>query len=323
MIIDEHMHVSPEFNGDTLISFMDETYTDKAVLQSVYHKSFGPLAPMALEMKKAHPDRFFVFGAPDARLYFTNGEDIGSAQLDYFKPLLDSGLDGIKLLEGKPQMRKAYPVPSFDCEAWDTFFDYLENNGIPVTFHVNDPENHWSKDVSPWLIKQGWAYDDTFINNEDQYAEVLNLLSHHPNLKIIFAHFFFMSAQLERLGAVLDTYKNVKIDLTPGIEMYENFSSDAVKSAAFFEKYHDRIIYGTDIGGRCILTNEGCPFNVKENLRRPEIVRQFLEGNGDILIESDGNFLIDRKPFTMHCLNLPRTRLDEIYHLNLEDMLNV
>lgn len=320
-IIDEHLHISPEFNGDAIVRFMDRTRTDKAVLQSVYHTKYGPLSPLALDLKSRYPDRFFVFGAPDARLYFTHETDIGNAQLEFIVPLLDRGMDGIKLLEGKPHMRKAYPIPSFDSESWDPFFEYLETNGIPVTWHVNDPESHWSRDVSPWLISQGWAYDETFINNEVQYAEVLGVLDRHPNLKIIFAHVFFMSAQLDRLSSILDKYPNVKIDLTPGIEMYENFSADIGKTKDFFEKYHDRIVYGTDIGGRCILTNEGRQFNEKENIRRPEIVRQFLESDDDVLIESDGNFLIDRKPFVMHCIGLSQERLEEIYHKNMEEML--
>ena len=320
-IIDEHLHISPEFNGDNIIKFMDRTGTDKAVLQSVYHTSFGPLAPLALKLKKEYPDRFYVFAAPDASLYFKNADRIGEAQIEFLKPYFDMGADGVKLLEGKPQMRKAYPIPDFDSDSWEPFFAYLEKNGIPITWHVNDPENHWSKDVSPWLVKQGWAYDETFINNEKQYSEVLNVIDRHKKLKVIFAHFFFMSAQLERLAEILDSHPSVMIDLTPGIEMYENFSKDKEKALLFFEKYHDRIIYGTDIGGRCILTNEGCSFNEKENLRRPEIVRDFLAGSSESVIESDGNFLIDRAPFILKPLGLSTQRLEEIYHRNLERQL--
>ena len=319
-IVDEHVHISPEFNGKTLVDFMDRTETSNAVLQSVFHTKSGPLAPMALNLKEQYPGRFYVFGAPDARLYFTRAKDIGNAQLEFLKPLFDSGMDGVKFLEGKPNMRKDYPIPPFDSEEWDPFWDYLENEKVPVTWHVNDPEDHWAKDVSPWLKAQGWAYDESFINNEVQYSEVLNVLSHHPNLKIIFAHFFFMSAQLERLSDILDKYPCIKVDLTPGFEMYRNFSMDKEATLRFFEKYHDRICYGTDIGGRCILTNEGQAFNEKENILRPRIVRTFLESDSDIQITSDGDFLIQKEPFTMRCLGLSAERLGEIYHSNIENM---
>ena len=318
---DAHLHISPEFTGDRVLAFMDRTATDKAVLQAVYHTKAGPLAPEALRMKRAHPDRLRVFGAPDARLYFTAAERIGAAEIEYLKPLLDAGMDGIKLVEGKPQMRKMYPIPAFDSEAWEPFFAFLEENRIPLTWHVNDPAHFWSKDVSPWLIRQGWAYDETFIHNETQYSEVLHVLERHKNLRAIFAHFFFMSDSLERLSGILDRYKEVRLDLTPGIEMYENFSAAPGSSAAFFEKYGDRILYGTDIGGRCILTNEGCPFNEKENLRRPEIVRYFLTGSEDRRICADGDYLIDREPFIMKPLALRGERLEKIAGKNLETVL--
>lgn len=319
--LDAHLHISPQFMGEDVLRFMDRTETEKAVLQATWHSTFGPLAPAALEMKKAHPDRLYVFGAPDARLYLGDIKHIGRRVTENLKPLLDGGMDGVKFLEGKPNMRKMFPIPAFDSEAWEPFFAFLEENAIPVTWHVNDPASHWSKDVSPWLIKQGWAYDETFINNEAQYAEVLRVLERHKKLKAVLAHFFFMSDSLPRLSQILDAYPNVRLDITPGIEMYENFSASPEQSAAFFERYGDRILYGTDIGGRTILTNEGCPFNERENLRRPEIVRYFLSGTAPTQIHADGAYIIDRKPFLLRPLALSGERLEKICHKNAETLM--
>ena len=97
---------------------------------------------------------------------------------------------------------------------------------------------------------------------------MLSVLARHPRLRIVFAHFFFMSAQLDRLSGILDRYENVSVDLTPGIEMYENFSAAPERARAFFVRYADRIIYGTDIGGRCVLMGEDKAFDEAENLRR-------------------------------------------------------
>ena len=178
---------------------------------------------------------------------------------------------------------------------------------------MNDPENFWDLEHAPaFAIQQGWLYDDSYVNNEVQYAEVLNILARHPALKIDFAHFFFMSAQLDRLDEILARYANVRVDLTPGIEMYENFSAGIDRARAFFDRWHDRIIYGTDIGGRCILMGEEKPLDERENLRRPEIVREFLALDGEREIASDGHFLIKRAPFTMRGLALHGERLGEI-----------
>ena len=315
--IDSHVHVSPEILPDALARFLDRTKTDAAVLQALWHSRLGSLTPLALQMKKLFPGRFYVFGAPDATLYHTAVSDIGKAQLACLEPLLDSGMDGVKLLEGKPYMRKVHPIPAFDHESWEPFWEYMERNRVPITFHVNDPETFWSPVPDPWLVKQGWQYDESYINNEKQYAEVEQVLQRHPKLKIIFPHFYFMSGQLTRLASLFERFDNIAVDLTPGIEMYENFSAHPTDAAAFFARYHDRICYGTDIGGRCILTNEGCPFNERENLRRPQIVRAFLESNGESRIESDGNYLINRKPFLLRPLGLKKESLEEIYSRNI------
>lgn len=317
-ITDAHMHYSPQAGPELLAAFMDETGTDAAVIQAVAHSRCLSLVPGALVMKRKNPGRVFVFGSPDLSAYYLDGEKLGEVQAEYASLLLACGCDGIKLLEGKPQMRKAHPVPDFDSDCWEPFWAYAEREQVPILWHVNDPENFWSPDASAWLKKQGWWYDESFINNEEQYAQVLAVLERHSNLKIIFAHFFFMSAQLDRLDEILTRFPNIMVDLTPGIEMYENFSADPERTKEFFGKFGDRIVYGTDIGGRCVLTNEADPFCREENLRRPELVRTFLREQGELTVESDGWFLHDRAPFTMRCLGLPEDKLEKILSGNIE-----
>lgn len=317
MIIDGHVHVSAQTDIDYLIEFLEKTNTDKANIIACSHSKLFSLTHLALKMKEKYPNRFYVFTAPDVKAYTEHKNDLGEHMAKYCSDLINKGCTGIKLLEGKPQMRKFYSIPDFDLEVWEPFFKWCEDEQIPILWHVNDPEDFWdNKNAPSFAVSQGWLYDDTYVNNEDQYSQVLNVLKRHPNLRIDFAHFFFMSKQLDRLSKILDEFKNVMIDITPGIEMYENFSQDINKTRTFFEKYHNRIIYGTDIGGRCVLMGEEKIFDEQENLRRPNIVRDFLSEEKEILIESDGHYLIDRKPFMMKCLNLSDEKLEEILSLN-------
>jgi len=245
--------------------------------------------------------------------YYLHADALGAHMAQYAARMAQAGCDGIKMLEGKPQMRRKHPVPAFDDARWEAFWAWAEETGTPILWHVNDPENFWDSEHAPaFAVQQGWLYDDSYVNNEAQYAEVLNVLARHPALRIDFAHFFFMSAQLDRLDDILSRYGNVCVDLTPGIEMYENFSAGIDRARAFFERWHGRIIYGTDIGGRCILMGEDKAFDERENLRRPEIVREFLTLDGEREIASDGHFLIKRAPFIMRGLGLRGERLGEI-----------
>ena len=71
---------------------------------------------------------------------------------------------------------------------------------------------------------------------------------------------FFFSAQLPRLSALLRRYPEVRVDLTPGIELYTNLARDIPAARAFFEEFGTRILYGSDIGSRemCIRDRDSC-----------------------------------------------------------------
>ena len=312
-VLDGHVHYTLDIDPAFFLDLLDRTGTERANLAVITHGDRVSCTPEALALKALAPGRFFTFGSLDPCLYYRGGADMGRLQAAYAAALLEAGCDGVKLLEGKPQLRKKLPVPDFDAACWDAFWAWAEENAVPVLWHVNDPEAFWDASKVPaWAAKQGWLYDESFINNEEQYRQVFAVLARHPRLKITFAHFFFFSAQLDRLAAVLDAYPNVMTDLTPGIEMYENFSRRPAETRAFFEKYHDRILYGTDIASRFVYNTAGRPFNEKENLRRPEIVRAFLTNTEAETVSPDGNFVVGRPDFEMMGLGLEGERLREI-----------
>ena len=312
-VLDGHVHYTLDLDPAAFVALLDRTGTERANLAVITHGDRVSCTPEALALKALYPGRFFCFGSLDPCLYYRGGADMGAGQAAYAASLLAAGCDGVKLLEGKPQLRKKLPIPDFDDMCWDAFWAWAEANAVPVLWHVNDPEAFWDASKVPaWAAKQGWLYDESYINNEEQYRQVFTVLGRHPGLKILFAHFFFFSAQLGRLAAVLDAYPNVMTDLTPGIEMYENFSLAPEETRAFFDRYHDRIVYGTDIGSRFVYNPGNRPFNEKENLRRPEIVRAFLTNTAPETVSADGNFVIGRPDFEMMGLGLEGERLREI-----------
>lgn len=316
-VIDGHTHYILDLAPEYFVSLLDRTGVDMAHLASIAHGDRLCCTPELLALKARYPGRFYVSAGLNPCEYYRGGEDMGARLAEYARRQLACGCDGIKLLEGKPQLRRALPIPDFDLPCWEAFWRFAEESGTPLLWHVNDPEEFWDKSRVPlWAVDLGWGYDETYINNEAQYAQVLAVLARHPKLKVTFAHMFFMSAQLERLSAILDAYPNVRVDLTPGIEMYENLSHDGTQTRAFFEKYNDRIIYGTDICSRYVYTPTPKPFNEAENLRRGEIVRDFLFNAVPERISADGNFVRNRPDFIMDCLGLSGERLDAVMSKN-------
>ncbi|HAQ56656.1 MAG TPA: hypothetical protein DCR44_04575 [Acholeplasmatales bacterium] len=315
--LDCHIHYALPVDPHELVDIMKRTDTDIANLVIVPHRQRISSVPDALMVKHLFPDRFYVFSSLDVTQYFMHHDSVGQHFVTHVKKMLACGCDGVKMIEGKPDMRRTVPIPDFDHPSWDSFWSYAEASGLPILWHVNDPEEFWDPDRIPaWAKSRGWLYGKETINNEVQYAQVLRVLEHHPGLKIIFAHFFFMSAQLPRLATILDRFPQVCIDLTPGIEMYINLSKNRDETVAFFTRYQDRILYGTDIGARSVLGVQGDHVNLEESLNRSSLIRNFLTEASDFVIKADGNFLIGTEDFVLRGLGLPESILTKIYAEN-------
>lgn len=273
-----------------------------------------------LYAKYLSKDRIYVYGSLDATQYLKN-QNMGYNLIEHIKHLMNCGCDGIKMLEGKPDQRKIFKIPNFDNDEWDKVFEYIEKEQINIIWHVNDPEEFWDINKIPvWAKQAGWFYDNTFINNEKQYNEIKNVLDKHPLLHITFAHFFFMSNQLNRLDKILSKYPNVCVDITPGIELFENLSKNLKEAKDFFIKYQDRIIYGTDIS-RCYYDNDK-EENIIDAFYRSRLCYRFLK-ESKVDIEINKKSLLGTNSIHINGLSLDTKVINKItyqnfYNRNLE-----
>ena len=317
--IDCHIHYALPLAPETLIEFMDKTGTDMANLVMVPHTQRLSCVPDALMAKYKYPDRFYVFASLDPSQYFQHPKTVGKYMARHGKRMLQCGCDGIKIIEGKPNMRKMMPIPDFDLPCWEPFWAWAEQEQVPILWHVADPEEYWHPErISEYRRKMGDFYDESYVTKEGLYSQVLNILQRHPNLKIIFAHFFFMSDQLPRLGDLLDTYPNIMVDMTPGSEMYRILSADHENAQKFFKQYYKRILYGTDAAARCVMVQLMSQFNWAENLRRVELINSFFSAETDEICGSDGAYLLDVPDFRLRGLDLTEDELDHIFCKNFQ-----
>jgi predicted TIM-barrel fold metal-dependent hydrolase len=319
-LLDCHIHYPHWQLKDSLMQACDALNIQRLNIVCTPHQQRLSLVPDALHLKAHYPERVFVFGGLDISIFFREPQRIGQALAENVEFLARMGCDGIKMIEGKPEMRKMLPVPDFDTEILAPYWQKMEAMQFPLLMHLNDPEEFWQAEHVPdWAREHGWFYGDgTFVNNEAQYGQMLNVLERFPNLKIIFAHFFFLSKQLPRLAEYLERFPNLHIDLTPGIEMYRSFSENPEGAHEFFIKYQDRILFGTDIGAKALLTNGEQIINLQESSERVQLVRHFLEVDGAFDLQPKNGFLFG-KPNQPYCgLGLPQEVLQKIYFRNFE-----
>lgn len=209
----------------------------------------------------------------------------------------ETGFDGIKMLDGKPTIRRKLGIP-LDHESYDKMFDYAEKEQFPLLYHINDPIEFWHRDLLPrWAVNSGNFYGDgSYPHKYEIDEEAFRFLRKHPDLKICIPHFFFISDQYGLCCELLDRYKKLYFDITPGWEMFENFSKELPVWRKFFIENAHRILYGSDTFSDHWRETISC-------LRR--------------VMETEEEFVA----FEENCigLNLPEDALRRIYYHNYYD----
>lgn len=271
-VVDGHFHLMSEVIRTDFVANLQEIMRAcrvEAVAIASTTASRGQLAGnmMAALAKAAYPNQVYIFGGLHHHLPAVPEERINLA--DQAEKLMRVGFDGIKMIEGKPSVRGELGYP-LDAPIYDEYYAYLEAERIPLLFHVGDPISFW----------EGIYKDARIPGREELYQEVDRVLAHFPNLRVIFAHFYFMSEDLERAARFLDQYPEVSLDLTPHPGMYVDFALVPDKAREFFIKYQDRIIFGTDNHGEDRDFAPGAPLEYWP-VYKVAVMRAFLETDGE------------------------------------------
>lgn len=240
--IDFHIHPSKNISVEESAAFMREMcarlgYEGVGIMATVlnsagafpngneYAMELHRLLPGSTVFAALHHDRDFVEQA---------------------KEYMAAGFDGIKLLEGKPTQYRFYGY-GFEHPRFDEFFAWAEKKQVPIVLHNNDPLVHWDREkISPSAFAKGWYYDEAMPTQEHFFRVLEDVLDRHPLLKMAIAHMGFYSNDLPRAEKLMEKCPNLCLDLTPALIIYHELSETPAETEAFFRKYHDRLIFGTD-----------------------------------------------------------------------------
>ncbi len=309
-IVDCHVHLRDVASADRIVEIADIVGLDRINVVCTIDRRRVNANPAALLCKARHPERVYAFCGLDHSSRLSGGELMTPSLAEQVDRLIALGADGMKMIEGKPTTRKFLDVP-VDSPYFEDYFERLEQRRLPVLWHVNDPEEFWDPERTPdWAKERGWGYDETDVQKEDQYAEVERVLERHPGLVVIFAHFYFLSADLPRAARLLERFGGVHLDLAPGIEMLYNMSGDVARPREFFIQHADRIVFGTDISSG---------HTDAQTVARAGIVRRWLESADEYSVPPEVDFLLGKpQDGVMRGLSLPQEVLDKMYWTNFE-----
>lgn len=315
-ILDAHMHYAYPIREDSLIDALKETGVDYVSLAALPGGARLDPTPDILALKARYPQKIFAFGCLDCTDYGKRRAGLSRRLIARARRLLGAGCDGLKLLEGKPTMRSRYPIPDFDAPCWEPFWSYAEETRLPILFHVNDPADYWDEKRAPMRAReQGWLYGEGVVKDSEQYRQVRCVMERHEKLNVCFAHFFFLSAQLPRLTEWMERFPNMRVDLTPAVEILRELSETPEETRTFLTRFSDRVLYGTDTGGRAVLSGAS-EINRAEAIKRAELVRAFLMEKSAIGIRADEDYLVGVEPFVLRGMGLERELLEKIFYKN-------
>lgn len=243
-MIDSHTHLD-QHNPRKLLQMVDHFGYEKYGVMAIPCSGDPVNTLECLLAKRLAPERTYVFGG---MVYIPGQEPTADDHEKQLQLMLEAGCDGWKILESKPSVYRRLQLP-LDGEVFSKAFAFAEANDVPLTWHAGDPATFWSLDTAPaFAIENNWTcVGEGFPTLEKIYSEVENVMARHPRLSVAMAHLYFTSDDRPHAERMLDAYENFWLDLTPGSEMYYAFHEDVPGWRAFFEKYQDKLVFGTDM----------------------------------------------------------------------------
>jgi predicted TIM-barrel fold metal-dependent hydrolase len=250
-IIDIHSHpyANTQDDLDLWVRNMDETGITKTILLTYAH---GNEFDSLINFYSKYPDRFELWCGFDFTGYDQPG--YGQAAVNELVRCFNKGAKGVGelgdkgngLVYGKPQAIGMH----IDDERMKPLLEKCAELGMPINIHVGEPQWFYEKMDSTndgLMNAYTWRLDNQvgILNLEEVLKTLENAVRDNPDNLFIACHLANQNTDLEKLGRLLDLYPNLYADISA---RYSENAPVPRYTRAFFEKYQDRLLYGTDMG---------------------------------------------------------------------------
>ena len=120
-MIDGHIHYASMLNPRKLNELIRRENLRGVALQCIPKADDFRWRRTPLRLRAQAKVPVYVFGGLRRELYRLSEPELSDALVREAERLMDRGCAGIKMLEGKPQIRKAHPIPDFDRPVWEPY----------------------------------------------------------------------------------------------------------------------------------------------------------------------------------------------------------
>lgn len=213
---------------------------------------------IAQSLHQRYPQMFNFLGTFDATT-FASGTFAEDA-IEQIKKCLAAGAKGIKIWKNIGMSLKKDETGQYimvDDPVFDPIFAYLEKEKIPLLAHLGEPRNCWLplEQITIPSTHQYYSNNPNFHMHlhseapsyEQQIMARDYILERYPELIFIGAHLGSMEWSLEEVAKRMDRFPNFYVDLSGRIVyIFEQAIQDRNMVIDFFEKYQNKILYGSD-----------------------------------------------------------------------------
>jgi len=204
------------------------------------------------EFQRPYPERFITFTEPwwDR----TNQPGYSEFQADEIGRSQRAGARGLKILKTlglylREGISKG-PLVKIDDPRFDAMWETCGSLGMPVAMHVSDPEafflpvDRFNERFEELNNHPDWSfYGGDFPSNRELLEARNRVLIRHPKTQFIVLHVGNYAENLPYVSECMDRFPNMHVELGARIGELGRQPRTARK---FFEKYQDRILFGTD-----------------------------------------------------------------------------
>jgi predicted TIM-barrel fold metal-dependent hydrolase len=269
------------------------------------------------------PDRFYTFTEPSYSLFLD--PDYPRLQAQAIEKAHQAGARGLKILKTLGLYLRSNitsgTLVKIDDPRFDPMWDTCGQLNMPVAIHVSDPvaffspTDRFNERYEELSNHPDWSfYGHDFPSNAALLEARNRVFARHPKTRFIVLHVGNFSENLANVSENLDRYDNMTVDIAARIG---ELGRQPRTARAFFEKYQDRILFGTDATPH----GDESPQQVF-NGKLYEIYYRFLETDDEYFDYAPAN-VPPQGRWRIYGIDLPESILRKVYNENAARELHI
>ena len=281
------------------------------------------LAEAAAKYDRLYPGRFYTFTEPSYSRF--QEADYPKLQAQAIEGAHRDGARGLKILKTLGLYLRenitSGALVKIDDVRFDPMWDACGQLNLPVAIHISDPiafftpTDRFNERYEELNNHPDWSfYGGDFPSNAELIAARNRVIARHPNTRFVTLHVGNFAEDLQNVGDNLDRFPNMSVDIAARVG---ELGRQPVTARKFFDKYQDRILFGTDA------TPHGDEYPQQVfNDQLYEIYYRFLETSDEYFDYAPAK-IPPQGRWRIYGIDLPDSVLHKVYYENAARLLRI